>query len=129
MATSLSVAAGIVSSGPDGIGYATGAGGTVTQQTNKTTGVTLNKICGQVTMQAAALAAAAKATFTVTNSCCAATDIPQVCVVSGGTANAYRATVAAVAAGSFAITVENITAGSLSEAPVVGFFVNKAVIA
>ena len=80
-------------------------------------------------MQAAALAAAAKVAFVVTCSKCAATDIPQVAVVSGGTANAYRANVTAVAAGSFTIAVENITAGSLSEAPVIGFFINKAVIA
>jgi hypothetical protein len=50
-------------------------------------------------------------------------------VVSGGTANAYRASVTAVAASSFTVTVENITAGSLSEAPVIGFFINKAVTA
>lgn len=129
MANSIVVASGIVSSGPDGIGYATGAGGTVAQGTSKATGVTLNKICGQITTFAAALAAAAKASFVVTDSCCAATDIPQVAVVSGGTANAYRVNVTAVAAGSFTITVENITAGSLTEAPVIGFFINKAVAA
>lgn len=112
-----------------GLGYGTGAGGTVTQITSKATGVTLNKVCGQVTMQAAALAAGAKVSFVVTDSACAATDIPSVAVVSGGTANAYRASVTAVAAGSFTVTVENITAGSLSEAPVIGFSIGKAVTA
>jgi len=50
-----------------------------------------------------------------------------VSVASGGTANAYRANVTAVAAGSFTVTVENITAGSLSEAPKIAFAVIKAV--
>ena len=76
-------------------------------------------------MNAAALAAGAKVSFTVTNTSVAAGDIPSVAVVSGGTANAYRANVAAVAAGSFAVTVENITAGSLSESPVIGFVIMK----
>lgn len=111
-----------------GIGYATGAGGTVTQITSKATGVTLNKACGQVTMNNAALGAGAKVSFVVTNSSIAATDGPRVWVVSGGTANAYRADVTAVGAGSFSVTVENITAGSLSEAPVIGFDFGKAVI-
>ena len=42
-------------------------GGTVTQATNKTTGVTLNTESGQITMNDAALGAAAEASFTVTN--------------------------------------------------------------
>jgi hypothetical protein len=112
-----------------GNGYSTGAGGTVVQATSKATGVTLNNVCGAITMQAAALAAAAKISFVVTNSACAATDVPAVTVTSGGTANAYRANVTAVAAGSFTITVENITAGSLSESPVIAFAINKAVTA
>jgi hypothetical protein len=109
------------------VGYATGSGGAVVQATSKSTGVTLNKLCGQITMNAAALAAGAKVSFVVTNNQVAAADMPDVAVASGGTANAYRASVTAVAAGSFTITVENITAGSLSEAPVLNFAVIKAV--
>lgn len=115
--------------GTSAIGYVVGAGGAVTQITSKATGVTLNKITGQITMQNAALAAGAKVSFVVTNSTVAATDAVIVSVASGGTANAYRAAVTAVAAGSFTITVENITAGSLSEAPVINFAVIKAVAA
>lgn len=123
-------AGAITSSGAtSGIGYATGAGGTVTQITSKATGVTLNKVSGQVTMHNAALAAGAKASFVVTNSTVAATDAIIPSVASGGTANAYRSAVTAVAAGSFTITVENITAGSLSEAPVIGFAVVKGAAA
>jgi hypothetical protein len=112
-----------------GVGYSSGAGGTVTQATSKSTGVTLNKVTGQITMNNAALASAAKVSFVVTNSAVVATDIITANVVSGGTANAYRAAVTAVGAGSFTVTVENITAGSLSEAPVIGFAVIKGVTA
>ena len=61
-------------------------GGTVTQATNKTTGVTLNTESGQITMNNAALAAAAEVSFTVTNSEIAATDVVVVNHGSAGTA-------------------------------------------
>jgi hypothetical protein len=41
-----------------GVGYQTGDGGSVTQATDKTTGVTLSKPSGKVTMHNAALNAA-----------------------------------------------------------------------
>ena len=96
-------------------------GGTVTQATNKTTGVTLNTESGQITMNNAALGAAAEATFEVTNDKVAAADIPFVAIASGGTAGSYILGVSAVAAGSFKITVTNVSAGSLSEAVVINF--------
>jgi hypothetical protein len=109
-----------------GIGYATGAGGTVTQITSKATGVTLNTICGQITMNGAALAAAAEVSFVVTNSACATTDVPIVAIDSVGTVGAYTVTVSAVGAGSFTITLGNVSAGSLSEAVVLNFAIIKA---
>lgn len=109
------------------IGYATGAGGTVTQATSKTTAVTLNKISGQITMNNAALAAAAEVAFTLTNSTIAATDVVIVNIQSVGTAGAYFVTVGAVAAGSCSITVGNVSAGSLSQALVLNFAVIKSV--
>jgi hypothetical protein len=126
--TSLAVTGNVTSSG-GGLGYATGNGGTVTQGTSKTTGVTLNKQVGQVTMNNASLGSGAKAAFTVTNSVVGANDMILVEVMSGGTANSYRADVTAVAAGSFAIVVENHSGGSLSESPVIGFMVFKGVAA
>lgn len=108
-------------------GYTTGAGGTVSQGTSKATGVTLNKVTGQITLFNDALAGGAKVSFVVTNSAVTATDGGTVWVVSGGTANAYRAAITAVASGSFTITVENITGGSLSESPVIGFAIWNAV--
>jgi hypothetical protein len=98
------------------VGYATGAGGTITQITTKTTTVVLSTPTGQITTVNAALAAGAKVNFTVTNTLVAATDVPICVVAGGGTANAYRVWVSAVAAGSYAIGLENVTAGSLSEA-------------
>lgn len=106
-------------------GYTTGAGGTVTQLTSKATGVTLNTLSGRITTHNAALAAAAEVTFIVTNSQAAATDVPCVAHASGGTAGAYDVFVSAVAAGSFRITISNMSAGSLSEALVINFVIIK----
>jgi hypothetical protein len=112
----------------DKAGYITGEGGAVTQATSKSTGVTLNTKCGQVTMNAAALAADTTVSFTLTNSTIAATDVLVLNHVSGGTAGSYLLN-AQAAAGSASINVRNITGGSLSEAIVIGFAVIKAVIA
>ena len=109
------------------LGYKTGSGGTVTQGTNKTTGVTLNKIKGEIVMNAAALADDATAAFTLTNSTIAATDVVIVNVASVGTAGAYQVTVGAVAAGSCSISILNVSGGSLSEAIKLNFAVIKAV--
>ena len=113
-----------------GVGYATGAGGVVTQLTSKSTGVTLDKICGTITMDAATLAHQTPVAFTLTNSAIAATDVVVVSVKSGGTAGAYLVSAGAVAAGSCSITLFNCqTSGNLSEAVVLSFAVIKAVAA
>ena len=106
-------------------GYGAGAGGTVTQATNKSTGVTLNTRCGQVTMNGANLVADTAVTFTLTNTQIAATDVLMLNHVSGGTLGTYSF-VARCAAGSATISVRNVTAGDLAEAVVIGFAVIKA---
>lgn len=111
------------------VGYATGAGGAVTQATSKATGVTLSKICGSITTHDAELAAAAEVSFTVTNTLVAATDVVVACIKSGATAGAYVVTVDAVAAGSFRVSIGNVSAGALSEALVLNFAVIKSVAA
>lgn len=111
------------------IGYATGAGGAVTQSTNKSTGVTLNKVCGQITMNNANLAAGTEVSFTLTNSVIAATDCVVVNVASGATAATYTVTVDAVASGSCRITVGNYSTTGQAEAIVLNFVVVKAVAA
>jgi hypothetical protein len=126
-AGSLAVAGAITSSG-GGLGYAAGAGGTVTQATSKSTGVTLNKLSGQITMSAAALAANTTVSFTLTNSNIAATDVLVLNHASGGTGGAYNLN-AQCGAGSAVVNVRNVTAGSLSEAIVIRFAVIKAVTA
>ena len=109
------------------IGYV--SGGAVTQATNKSTGVTLNTASGQITMNGAALLDDTNVNFTVTNSVVAATDVVIVNVASVGTAGAYTVQTTAVAAGSFGISVKNVSGGSLSQAIVLNFAVIKAAAA
>ena len=126
--THVEVDANFTNLNTDKAGYITGEGGTVTQATSKATAVTLNKKCGQITMNAASLAADTTVTFSMTNSTIASTDLLVLNHVSGGTAGSYLLN-AQCGAGSVSINVRNITAGSLSEAIVIGFAVIKAVIA
>jgi hypothetical protein len=106
-----------------GIGYGTGAGGAVTQGTSRTTGVTLNNVCGAITLFTAA-GSATWQSFTVTNSTVAATDTIIVNQRSG--TDLYMVHVTAVGAGSFRISYAT-TGGTTSEAPVFNFSVIKAV--
>lgn len=103
------------------IGYTAAAQGTVTQATDKTTGVTLNKSAGRITMNNAALAGNTAVSFTLTNSLISANDAIIVNVSGGGTAAAYTTYISSMTAGSAVITLRNMTAGSLSEAVVINF--------
>jgi hypothetical protein len=123
--TNLTASGTIVSNGTAGIGYAAGAGGAVTQLTSRTTGVTLNKISGAITLFSAAGSATA-ATFTVTNSTVAATDVIILNQKSG--TDLYNLMVTAVAAGSFNISFRT-TGGTTTESPVFSFAVIKGVAA
>ena len=126
--TSLSTTGNQVISSTGKHGYATGAGGTVTQATSKATGVTLSKSTGQITLNAAALASDTTVSFTLTNTVIESGDILIMNHISAGTAGSYLLN-AQSAAGSASINVRNITAGSLSEAIVIAFAVIKAVTA
>jgi len=107
------------------IGYSAAAQGTVTQATDKSTGVTLNKSAGRITMNNAALAAGAAVSFTLTNSLISANDTIVVCVSSnttGSAAGAYTTYVSYLAAGSALITLRNLTAAtSYSEAVIINY--------
>lgn len=106
------------------------SGGSVTQVTSKTTAVTLNAGAGQITTNNAALAAGAVASFTLNNTNIAATDIVLVQPQSGyATAGTYQAWAEKSAAGSVTVSLQNISAGSLSEAVVLSFAVVKSVTA
>jgi hypothetical protein len=104
-------------------GYLNGTGA-ITQATNKATAVTLNSPSGQITLNGAALAADTTVSFTLTNSSITANDVLILNHLSAGTAGSYLLN-AQAAAGSASINVRNITAGSLSEAIVIGFAVIK----
>jgi len=103
------------------LGYTTDAQGTVTQATSKSTGVTLNKSAGQITMNNAALASVTNVTFTLTNSFISGNDVLILNVGSGATAGAYNCWVSGLSAGAATITLRNISGGSLSEAVVINF--------
>ena len=115
----------LLTSGTGALGYGEGAGGTVTQLTSKSTSVTLNKPTGQITMNNAALAAGASVVFTLNNSIISGTDT--VCV-DWNNGN-YRITPYGSAAGSCAFIVQNVSAGSLSDALSLQFNVIKGATA
>jgi len=119
-----------------GVGYATGAGGVVTQATSRTTGVTLNAICGQITLFAASIAGHEADLFVLTNSAIEAGDVVVTNIKSGlnpGTARYYNTQVVAVSAGQCTISVGNIDNGTIptagTDTPVITFAVIKAVAA
>jgi len=107
-------------------GYGAGSGGTVTQLTDKSTAVTLNKATGLITTHNAALAANTTALFTVNNSVVVATDLVNVMIADGNGGN-YNVWAYAVNAGNFAIALRNITAGSLSHALPIRFEIVRSV--
>lgn len=119
----------------DGLGYATmpgttAVGGSVTQATNRTTGVTLNKLCGTITTDTTSLAAEATAKFTVTNSTVEIGDVVVTSIQSGSNSGGTIVYVTTVAAGSFQIAVQNNNAsGGTAEtgAILINFAVIKAV--
>jgi len=135
-ATTPSTVKGTTVEATTSIGYPTGTGGSVTQLTSRTTGVTLNKICGEIVLFAAAISGHEADEFTLTNSTIGAHDIVTVCIKNGAAAATrkyYQVNVVAVAAGSCVIAVGNNDNASIpsagTESPVIAFAVIKAVVA
>lgn len=124
--TSVAASSSILSSNATaGIGYSTGAGGAVTQITSSSTGVTLNKITGQITTVALTTAAGAEEQFTVTDSAVAATDVVMLTTTYAG-AGTPIVYCSKVAAGSFQITISNLhTSAALNAAMTLNFVVLK----
>jgi hypothetical protein len=140
--TSASKAPRIFKSAIKSLGYGfwtgRGLGGTKTQATSRSTGVTFDtttnrgKLSGQITMNSASLAAAAEAKFTVTNKAVGAKDVVHICISGGYTAASTHGTpllfVSAVNEGSFDIVMKNVHAtNAIDEATVINFWVFKAV--
>ena len=104
------------------IGYS-GTGGSVTQTVSKSTGVTLNKQTGFITMHNATLNANTQVEFILTNSFITTDHMLLVNI-----ANNYRV-VAITANGSATIYVKNISGGNLSDSPVIQFVLIKSITA
>ena len=127
-----SVATGVAYSDPEfttcfvseQFGYTAAAQGTVTQLTDKATGVTLNKSAGRITMNNAALAGGAVASFILTNSLISTNDVIIVNVSSnttGSAAGAYTTYVSYMSAGTALISLRNLSSTSYSEAVIINF--------
>lgn len=118
-----------IANGTGAIGYVAG-GATVTQATNRSTGVTINALTGSITGNNTSLAAHGVATFVVTNDKVAIGDTVVLSLRSGATALTSSFSVAAVANGSFSIMIANNSATTADTgAPVINFAVIKAVSA
>lgn len=119
----------VLVTGSGGLGYGTGSGGTVTQLTSKSTAVTLNKPCGQITMNSSSLAAGSSASFILYNSLVSSTDNCIVTIAGGpsGYSN-YRVQSTAIS-GGYVITITNTTGVALLEVVVLSFAVIKGATA
>lgn len=111
------------------LGYASGAGGVVTQLTSKSTTVTLNRICGSITTSNSALAAGATATFIMNNTLIEQYDEITLTPFYGSVLPVnYRIEVYGYGLGIAYIRITNISGGSLSEAVTFRFSIKKGAI-
>lgn len=117
--------------GASKLGYAR-QGSSVTQATNRTTGVTISSLSGSITTNNASLAAEATAVFTVTNTQVEIGDTVVVSIRSGSNGGGTIVFVQSVAAGSFVLAVQNNNAAAGTAetgAIIINFAVIKAVTA
>jgi hypothetical protein len=105
------------------IGYATGSGGVVIQSSSRTTGVTLNKPSGLITLFSTTMANTTSNTFVLTNSTIAANDFILLNHFSGGTLGNYTFA-SNTSAGQANVTIRSV-ATVAAEAPVIQFVVIK----
>ena len=97
---------------------------TVTQETNRTTGVTIDSVVGQITTDDASLGAGLEAKFVVTNKYVTAKSVVVINAASGQTADTSIPVVVAVANGSFTIQLTNLNASTADTgAMVINFIV------
>ena len=106
------------------LGYTNAGYGTVTQQNNKATGVTLNKTAGTITTTNAQMAPGADIAFVVTNSQVSALDTVIVNIASGATATfAYSIAVVTVTDGAFTINLSNVSSNAYTDTLKINFAV------
>ena len=109
------------------LGYGADAQGTVTQATNKSTAVTLNKSAGRITMSSTNLTAPV-ANFTLNNSLISANDVLIVNISGGETLsniNACTVYVNSMTTGSATISVRNLLGADIGTDPLI---INFAII-
>ena len=106
-------------------GYVSGNGGSVTQTTSRTTGVTINKSNGSITTNSTSLSAGSTAKFTVSNSLVSATDIIMISIKSGTTTDQTDVKIQGVGAGTFDVVVANRHASTAETGAIV---LNYAII-
>jgi hypothetical protein len=116
----------VLVTGSGGLGYGTGSGGTVTQATSKSTGVTLNKPTGRITMVNTSLAANTNVSFLFTNSTIAAGDVVLVNIYDNASLNSYQACAENSRGGSVYIMLRNTTGAALAEPVILSYAVIKA---
>ena len=121
----------VTTENPDYLNGQYGKGTSVTQITNRATGVTVNRLSGQITTDDTSLAAEASAKFTVTNS---EVDEGDVIALSFRDAVALNTDVVVTdtADGSFELTVinGNVASGTAETgAIIINFVVIKAAVA
>lgn len=112
-----------------GFGYGTGTGGTVTQLTSLSTGVTLNKPSGQITLFTSAWANGAVGSFVLTNSVIGVDDHIVLSFKSTIGGAHFLAHTTTIAAGSCTIALWNLSALTASGAAVLNFAVIKGAVA
>ena len=106
------------------LGYCSCAFGEVTQETSKTTNVTLNTPTGRITMDDSQLNNNAVARFTMNNSSIGANDVVIVNIkLNGSTPEAYIAFVADIGDGFVDLALWNRSGGQLSESVELNFSV------
>lgn len=105
-----------------------GGRGTITQETNHGTGVTINATSGTITLASADLAAGAEETFTVTNSFVAVGDVVYVNVASNNDSSGTpQIGILSVDSGGFDIILSNphATTAAFNDATTLNFVVIK----
>lgn len=125
----LTASGAITQTAAAGLGYATGAGGAVAQDTNASNPVTLSKPCGKITTVALTTAAAASERFTVTNTLVAIGDVIVFSTTYTGNGTPVIQAID-VTAGTFDIQITNIHASAaFNAAIIINVVVIKAVAA
>lgn len=119
----------LLTSGTGALGYGAGAGGTVTQLTDKNTAVTLNKPTGRIKMHNSTLASGQTASFTLYNNLIGLSDTLTLAIPNLIAYDVFNYRVNYnVINGSAVIFVTNVSGSILSEAISINFNLHKGSI-